>query len=150
MQLVLLPVIEHLSSLLFVLLRILELVVELHQVVQHTLGLLVSLLNLPEQGRTDLRPSKVGINPLNVVHLVILLLLLQFFVVSVLVVEVKLPHFDDTLIFKVSYLLHLLLTIDLASSQAEHPSKVLNCARLQPPILDLFMEHFVDQIHLCL
>lgn len=115
MQFVLLPVVEHLLSLILVLLWILKLVVKFYQVIEHTLCLLVLLLYLPEQGRTDLGPSKIGINPFYVVHLVVFLLLLQFFVVPVLVIEVQLPHFDDTLVFKVIYLLHLLLTIDLPS-----------------------------------
>ena len=115
MQFVLLPVVEHLLSLILVLLRILKLVIKPYQVIQHTLCLLVALLYLPEQGRTDLGASKIGINPFYVVHLVVFLLLFQFFVDSVLVIEVQLPHFDDTAVFKVSYLLHLLLTIDLPS-----------------------------------
>lgn len=115
MQFLLLPVVEHLLSLILVLLWIFKLVIKPYQIFQHTLCLLVALLYLPEQGRTDLGPSKIRINPFYVVHLVVFLLLLQFFVVPVLVIEVQLPHFDDTPVFKVCYLLHLLLTIDSPS-----------------------------------
>ena len=116
MQFLLLPVVEHLLSLILVLLWIFKLVIKPYQIIQHTLCLLVALLYLPEQGRTDLGPSKIRINPFYVVHLVVFLLLLQFFVVPVLVIEVQLPHFDDTPVFKVCYLLHLLLTINSPSS----------------------------------